>query len=166
MKNVNVVGTPNATEDVYHHRKPGKQRAPLLRYFRFNLPRLTRAVMLALVAAIGVCAIYTAQIANTLFASAAIPLWIIGVAALVCVVSGCSRLKVWDFGALIAVCALVMYFGTILAATAPFVWNGATVWHAAAWNIMMLAAIGYLVALWAKWYGIIVAWPDDQNFTD
>lgn len=35
---VDFRGTPNATQPVLEHIKPGKKRAPLLRYIRFNLP--------------------------------------------------------------------------------------------------------------------------------
>lgn len=35
---VDFCGTPNATQPVLEHIKPGKKRAPLLRYIRFNLP--------------------------------------------------------------------------------------------------------------------------------
>lgn len=31
---------------------------------------------------------------------------------------------------------------------------------------MMLASVAYWVLNWAINYGMIVAWPDDQGFTD
>lgn len=35
---VDFRGSKNGTQPVFEHIKPGKKRAPLLRYIRFNLP--------------------------------------------------------------------------------------------------------------------------------
>ncbi len=50
---VDFRGTPNATQPVLEHIKPGKKRAPLLRYIRFNLPKTTRLLLIAVIAVIG-----------------------------------------------------------------------------------------------------------------
>ena len=50
---VDFRGSKNATQPVLEHIRPGKKRAPLLRYIRINLPRTTRLLLLAVITAIG-----------------------------------------------------------------------------------------------------------------
>ena len=50
---VDFRGTANATERISEHVKPGRKRAPFLRYIRINLPRTTRLLLLLVVAVIG-----------------------------------------------------------------------------------------------------------------
>ncbi|MCZ9309029.1 hypothetical protein ACUY3K_00805 [Corynebacterium uberis] len=162
----NAVGTANATEDVYHHIKPGRTRAPLLRYFRFNLPRLTKAALLACIAVCAACAAGVARSSHLPFAHGQIALWLVVAAAVIFLAFGlCTQLRVWDLGALVASGALVVYIGGLVG-TAPYVGNGASVELAATWNLMALSAVAYLVLRAALGYGILVAWPDTQGFTD
>lgn len=156
----------NATEDVVHHIKPGKIRAPFFRYFRFNLPRLTKLALLVLVAGIGVTAVVVGASSHPPFDYAQIPLFIIATAAAVFVLIGIvSKQRIWDFGLFIALAALVAYIGGIFG-NAPYVWNGAPLELAAVWNLMMLLSLAYLVAYWALTYGMLVAYPDKQDFPD
>lgn len=71
----------------------------------------------------------------------------------------------WDFGALAASAFLLIYIGGLVG-DAPFVWNGASISLAATWNVMAFSALGYLLLRWAVGYGMLVAWPDAQGFTD
>ena len=45
-------------------------------------------------------------------------------------------------------------------------WNGASILAAAIWNLTLFVPLVYLVLYWALQYGMIVAYPDDQNFMD
>lgn len=158
--------TKNATEDVLHHIKPGRTRAPFFRYFRFNLPRLTKAVLLLLVAGIGSTALGVGLSSHLPFDHGQVPLFLIAASAAIFLVVGLvSRLKIWDLGLFVALAALVTYLGGLFG-DAPYVWNGAAVELAAAWNLMMMLSLAYLVAYWALHYRVIVAFPDDQNFQD
>ncbi|MDO5731038.1 hypothetical protein [Corynebacterium sphenisci] len=161
-----VVGTPNATEDVYRHRRPGSKRAHVLRYFRFNLPRLTKAALLAVVALIGGCAAAVARSDHPPFPHAEPALWIVVAMAVAFLAFGLTtRLRIWDFGSAVAAGALIIYIGGIIG-DAPYVWNGASVGLAATWNLMAFASLGYLALNWAVNFGMLVAWPDTQGFTD
>ena len=77
----------------------------------------------------------------------------------------CTRMRIWDYGSLVATVAVLVYVGGLFG-DAPYVWYGASVELAACWNTMMLASVAYWVLNWAINYGMIVAWPDDQGFTD
>ncbi|MEJ5997791.1 hypothetical protein [Corynebacterium sp. H130] len=151
--------------DVNLHIKPGRKRAPFFRYIRINLPKTTRVLLVAVVATIGGCAGWTSTSARDIFSGSDIALWLIAGLAAVFVALGVTRLRVWDFGLVPAIGALIVY-GIGLASDAPYVWNGASVLQAAVWNLMMLCALAYLVLYWALGYGMIVAYPDDQGFED
>lgn len=156
----------NDTQDVMLHVPPGRERAPFFRYIRINLPRLTKAVLLLIIAALGGCAAYVASSNHEVFPASDIVLWIvIGFAAVFVVVGVLTKLKIWDFGVVPAFGALLLW-GAGLFTHAPFVWNGAEVYEAAAWNTMMLSGVAYLLLYWALNYGILVAYPDDQGFED
>lgn len=156
----------NATEDVLHHIKPGKIRAPFFRYFRFNLPRLTKLALLVVMAGIGITAFVVGLSSHLPFDHAQIPLFITAAAAAVFVLTGIvSKSRIWDIGLFIALAALVTYIGGLFG-DAPYVWNGAPLELAAVWNLMMLLSLAYLVAYWALLYGVIVAHPDRQDFPD
>lgn len=162
----NAVGTPNATEDVYNHVKPGRKRANFFRYFRFNLPRLTKALLVLVIATIGGCAAGVAMSDHPPFPHGEIALWIVAFLATVYVVLALlTRLAIWDFGSMISAGACVVYLGGVLG-DAPFVWNGASMNLAATWNLMFFASLAYFVLNWAVNFGILVAWPKTQGFTD
>ncbi|QJC22494.1 hypothetical protein [Arcanobacterium buesumense] len=162
-----AVGTPNATEDVYHHIKPGRKRANFFRYFRFNLPRLTKALLIAVIATTGGAAAYVAVSGHEPFPHGMIPLWIVtGLAMVFVLVALTTRLPIWDYGSLISFAACVTYIGGIVSGSAPFVWNGASIPLAASWNLMIFASLGYFVLNWAVNFGILVVWPKTQGFTD
>ncbi|WP_448853999.1 hypothetical protein [Corynebacterium frankenforstense] len=166
MKEINAVGTPNATEDVFHHIPPGRERAPFLRYIRINLPRLTKALLLIVVAVIGGTAVAVALSDHLPFPGAGFALWPVAALAAVYLALGlCTRMRIWDYGSLVATVAVLVYVGGLFG-DAPYVWNGASVGLAACWNTMMLASVAYWVLNWAINYGMIVAWPEDQGFTD
>lgn len=163
----NAVGTPNATEDVYNHIKPGRERANFFRYFRFNLPRLTKAILLIVVATIGACAAGVAVSDYPPFPHATPALWIIvGACVVYLVLALTTRLAIWDFGSFIAFGACVVYLAGIAGGTAPFIWNGASINLAAAWNLLLFASLAYFVLNWAVNFGILVVWPKTQGFTD
>lgn len=156
----------SATEDVRRFVAPGRTRAPFFRYFRFNLPRLTKAVLLVLQATVGAAAVTVALSDHPPFAGAKIALGLVGALAAALVAVGlATRRRVWDFGSFVAVAALLAYVGGLFG-DAPYVWNGAPVGLAATWNLMMLGAVGYLLINRAVNYGMLVVWPDDQGFTD
>ncbi|AIG64313.1 hypothetical protein CATYP_06480 [Corynebacterium atypicum] len=166
MKDINVVGTPNATEDVYHHIKPGRTRAPFLRYIRIDLPRLTKALLLLVVAVIGAMAAIVALSDHLPFSGADIALWAVVVLAVIYLAFGlCTKLRIWDYGSYVASAAVLVYIGGLFG-DAPYVWNGASIELAAAWNTMLIASVAYWVLNWAVNYGMLSAWPDTQGFTD
>ncbi|OFE17186.1 hypothetical protein BA895_17130 [Humibacillus sp. DSM 29435] len=163
---VDFRGTQNATMRVSEHVRPGRKRAPLLRYVRFNLPRATRLLLLFVVAVIGAASAAVALSDREPFAFAAPVLWAVcGVAVVFVAVGLLTSARIWAWGAALAVASLLVYLGG-LAGDAPYVWNGASIVLAATWNVTLLASIGYLVLYSALRYGIIVAAPDDQNFMD
>lgn len=162
----NAVGTPNATEDVYRHRKPGKKRARFYRYLRINLPRLTKALLMLVIAVIGGSAVNVALSSFSLFPGAEIALWLlVSFCILFLLLALATRRAIWDFGSLISAVACVIYIGGTLG-TAPQVVNGASIYLAATWNVMLLASLAYFVLNWAVNVGILVVWPKTQGFTD
>lgn len=166
LAGVDFRDTPNATNRVSEHIKPGKKRAPFLRYIRINLPRTVRLVLLAVIAIIGAAAAVTAFGDIEPFAFADPILWAVCAAALLFVVVGLvTSLRLWTWGIGIAGAAILTYLVGI-AGTAPYVWNGASIPQAAVWNLMLFASLGYLVLYAALRYGMIVAAPDNQNFMD
>lgn len=161
-----VVGTPNATEDVYLHVKPGRKRANFFRYFRFNLPRLTKAVLLVVIAIITACAAGVALSGHVPFDHGEIALWIVVALGAIYLVLGIfTRWEIWDFGSMVAAAACVTYLGGMLG-NAPLVENGASINLAATWNGMLFASLAYFVLNWAVNFGILVVWPRTQGFTD
>ncbi|WP_244887594.1 hypothetical protein [Corynebacterium spheniscorum] len=86
-------------------------------------------------------------------------------AILYLVVAAVTKLRIWDAGSLIAICAVLIYIGGLFG-DAPYVWNGASIQQAAIWNIMMMASVAYVVLNALVLYGMFVVYPDDQNFTD
>lgn len=156
----------NDVQDVMLHVPPGRKRAPFFRYIRFNLPKLTKAVLLLIIAGIGACAGYIVSIEHEIFVGDNLALWLIIVTAAIFVLLGVvSKLRIWDFGMVPALGALLLYVGGLVG-NAPFVWNGADTYTAATWNLMMLLAFAYVILRWALGYGILVAYPDDQGFED
>lgn len=81
-------GTSNATERVTEHVPPGRKRAPLLRYIRINLPRITRLLLLLVIALIGVSSAAVALSGSEPFPFASPILWAILAAAVVFVAIG------------------------------------------------------------------------------
>lgn len=163
---VDFRGTKNATERVSEHIRPGRKRAPLLRYIRINLPRSTRIDLLLVVAVIGAASAAIALGDREPFHFASPILWGVLAAAVLFVAVGLvTQARIWTWGLAIALASLSIYLGK-LAGDAPYVWNGASVVQAATWNLILLASIGYLALFGALRYGIIVAAPDDQSFMD
>lgn len=163
---VDFRGSKNATQPVLEHIKPGKKRAPLLRYIRINLPRTTRLLLLAIIAVNGAASAAIALSKHEIFLFATPLLWsVFGAAMLFVAVGLLSAARIWTWGAVIAQFSLLIYLGGLLG-NAPYVWNGASVVAAAIWNLTLLASIAYLVLFWALRYGMIAAAPDKQNFMD
>ncbi len=163
---VDFRGTPNATQPVLEHIKPGKKRAPLLRYIRINLPKTTRLLLLAMIAVIGAASAAVALSNHEPFPFATPALWSVCGAAVVFVAAGLlSSARIWTWGLIIALSSLLIYLGGLLG-NAPYIWNGASVVSAAIWNLTLFASIAYIVLFWALRYGMIVAAPDKQNFMD
>ncbi len=166
LAGVDFRGTTNATERVSGHIRPGRKRAPLLRYIRINLPRTTRLLLLVVVAVIGAASAAVALSGHEPFPFASPLLWsVVGATVLFVTVGLLTSARIWTWGMGIALSSMLVYVGG-LAGDAPYVWNGASVVHAATWNLTLLASIGYLVLYGALRYGMIVAAPDDQNFMD
>lgn len=163
-----TLGSPdiNDTQDVMLHVPPGRKRAPFFRYIRFNLPRLTKAALLLVVAGIGGCAAYIVAADHEIFVGDDVALWLVIITALIFVLVGLlTKLRIWDYGMVPALGALLLYVGGLVG-NAPFVWNGADTYTAAAWNLMMILALAYVILRWALGYGVLVAYPDDQGFED
>ncbi|GAB47722.1 hypothetical protein, partial [Mobilicoccus pelagius] len=159
-------GTKNATQKVTRHVRPGAERAFLLRYIRINLPRTTRVLLAAVVAGIGAAAVAVATGAHAPFPAAGPVLWVLACAAAAfAVVALLTRLRVWGVGAVLAAVTVLVYLAGVVG-DAPFVWNGGTIAQAATWNLLLFLPLAYLALYWALRYGMIVASPDDQNFTD
>lgn len=163
---VDFRGTPNATQPVLNHIKPGKKRAPFLRYIRINLPRTTRLLLIAVIAVIGAASAAVALSKHEPFLFAIPILWTVFGGAVVFVAAGLmTSARIWKWGLIIALSSLLIYMGGLLG-HAPYVWNGASVLSAAIWNLTLLASIAYIVLFWALQYGMIVAAPDNQHFMD
>lgn len=163
---VDFRGTKNATQPVLEHIKPGKKRAPLLRYIRINLPKTTRLLLVAVIAIIGGASAAVALSNHQLFLFAIPALWSVFGAAVVFVAVGLiTSARIWTWGLFIALFSLLIYLGGLLG-NAPYVWNGASVVTAAIWNLTLLASLAYMVLFGALRYGMIVAAPDNQNFMD
>lgn len=152
--------------DVNLHVKPGRKRAPFFRYIRINLPRLTRAAIIAVMALLAFTAAVVARSGHLPFSAGDIALWlVVALAVIFVVVALVPSTRPWDFGCVPALAAILAYVGGLFG-DAPYVWNGASVELAAAWNSMMLLGVVYLVIRWAESYGILAVYPDDQGFED
>lgn len=163
---IDLRGTKNATEPVLEHIKLGKKRAPLFRYIRINLPRVTRLLLVALIAVIGVASAMVTFSNHEIFPFATQALWCITGGSAVFVTTGfMSNARIWTSGLIIALSSLLVYLGGIFG-KAPYVWNGASIVDAAIWNLTLFAAVIYILLFWALRFGMIVAAPDNQNFTD
>lgn len=163
---VDFRGSKNATQPVLEHIKPGKKRAPFLRYIRINLPRTTRLLLIAIIAVIGAASAAVALSNHQPFLFATPALWSVCAATVVFVAVGLlTSARIWTWGLIIALSSLLIYIGGLLG-NAPYIWNGASVVSAAIWNLTLFAPIGYIVLFWALRYGMIVAAPDKQNFMD
>lgn len=163
---VDFRGTQNATQPVLEHIRPGKKRAPLLRYIRINLPQTTRLLLVAVIAVIGAASAAVALSDHEPFLFATPLLWgICGAAVAFVTVGLMSSARIWTWGLIISLSSLLVYIGGLLDNT-PYVWNGASVVSAAIWNLTLFASIAYIVLFWALRYGMIVAAPDKQNFLD
>lgn len=166
MHDTEAFDAANATEDVYRYIKPGKTRAPFFRYIRINLPRLTKALLLLVVAVIGASAAAVALSDHPPFPGGGAVLGAIAAVAVgYALVGAVTRLRNWDFGSLIASAAALVYVGGLFG-HAPYVWNGASVPLAACWNTMLFAAVAYWALNWAVNYGVLAVWPETQGFTD
>lgn len=163
---VDFRGSKNATQRVLKHVKPGKSRAPLLRYARINLPRTIRLLLIAMVAVIGAASAASALLSHEPFPFATPILWaVVGAAAVFVAVGLLTSARLWNWGLAIALASLLVYFGGLLG-NAPYVWNGASVVSAAMWNLTLFASTGYIALFAALRYGMIVAAPDNQHFMD
>lgn len=163
---VDFRGSKNATQRVFKHVKPGKHRAPLMRYVRINLPLTTRLLLLAMVAVIGAASAASVLLSHEPFPFATPALWgVVGAAAVFVAVGLLTSARLWNWGLAIALASLLVYLGGLLG-NAPYVWNGASVVSAAIWNLTLVGAIGYIVLFAALRYGMIVAAPDNQHFMD
>lgn len=163
---VDFRGSKNATQPVLEHIKPGKKRAPFLRYIRFNLPRTTRLLLVAVIAMIGAASAAVALSNHQPFLFATPALWSVCAAAVVFSAVGLlTSARIWTWGLIIALSSLLIYMGGLLG-NAPYIWNGASVVSAAIWNLTLFASIAYIMLFWALRYGMIVAAPDKQNFMD
>ncbi|SHL91264.1 hypothetical protein [Vreelandella subglaciescola] len=163
---VNFRGSKNATQPVLEHIKPGKKRAPLLRYIRINLPRTTRLLLVAMVAVIGAASAAVALSNQEPFPFATPVLWsVFGAAAVFVAVGLMTSARIWKWGLMIALSSLLIYIGGLVG-DAPYIWNGASVVSAAIWNLTLFASLSYLVLFAALRYGMIVAAPDNQYFMD
>lgn len=156
----------NGTERVAKHVRPGRTRAPFLRYIRINLPLLTRFVLLLIAAINGAASAAVALSDHVPFPFAdQVLLAVSGAAALFVMIGLLTSWRIWRWGGLIAVLSLLVYLGS-LAGDPPYVWNGASIPLAAVWNVTLLSPLAYLILYWMMNYGIIVAAPDNQNFLD
>lgn len=163
---VDLRGTKNATQPVLEHIRPGKKRAPFLRHIRINLPRTTRLLLVAVVAAIGAASAAVALSGQEPFLFATPILWSIAGAAAVFVAAGLmTSARIWNWGLMIALSSLLVYIVGLLG-NAPYVWNGASFASAAIWNLTLFASMGYIVLFGGLRYGMIVAAPDNQRFMD
>ena len=161
-----VTNVDNDFYDIDEHVPPGKTRAPFFRYIRINLPRLTRAFIVAVMAVVAASAFYVAAATTGIFTGAQLCLCLVGTLASIFVLSGLvPRWRIWDFGLVPALGAVLVYVAGLFG-TAPYVWNGASIGVAAAWNVMLFASLGYGLLYWALNYGVIAAYPDDQGFED
>ena len=106
--------------DISLHVKPGKERAPFFRYFRFNLPKLTRAVIVAIMTLQGCLAWYVARSEFLIFPGQEIVLYLlVALCAVVAVLGAVTPWRVWDFGLIPAVGSLLLFVGG-LAGTPPW----------------------------------------------
>ncbi len=152
--------------DINLHVKPGRERAPFFRYIRINLPRLTRAAIVAIMAVQAVLAFVIAQTDFHIFDGQRAALYVLGAAAAIFVLAGLvPSTRPWDFGLVPAVGSIVLFLAA-LGGTPPWVWNGADVYLAAGWNTIAYCGVAYLVLYWALGYGVLAAYPDDQGFED
>ncbi|MFS0254594.1 hypothetical protein ACL1C9_13215, partial [Corynebacterium striatum] len=82
--------------DINLHIKPGKTRAPFFRYFRFNLPRLTRGLLCVVIAIPGAVAAAFAQSDIFIFEGQNAVFYLLAAVSAIFVVLGlCSAWRLW-----------------------------------------------------------------------
>lgn len=158
--------TKNDISDITNYIPEGRKRAPFYRYFRFNLPRLTRALLICVIAGIGALAAIAALNGFAFFPQSSLVLWLLCGLAVVFVISALiPSTQPWDFGLVPALTAAITWI-TSWFTHAPTPQNGADLFLSAGWNLMFFLALGYLALYWALHVRMIVAYPDDQGFDD
>lgn len=140
------------------------RRGNFFDYLQFNLPRLTKAALVALVALMG------AVLVGNVAASA--PPFTGGHAVLVCLAAGCvtvaglalaTRIRPWTPGFLLGVVIVAVYIAGALS-DAPAISTGASTEQVALWNLNLILPICYFALYWALRRGILVAHPDQRNW--
>lgn len=156
----------NDISDISHHIPSGRTRAAFYRYFRFNLPRLTRALLICMQGGIGILAALVAHNNFPLFPQSSLTLWILCGLSLIFVLSALiPSTRPWDFGLVTALSATIIWITSWF--TNPLTPSkGADLFLSAGWNLMFFLAIAYIALYWALHIGMIVAYPDDQGFDD
>ncbi len=141
-------------------------RAGFFSYLNFNLPRLTKAAFVGVIAFLGL----------TQWANLAYVIEPFRAAHLVMAVAlaGCAlfvglalftRTRPWTFGLVICVVSVLVYIVGQFA-DAPAIASGSSTEQVALWNLTVLVPAAYVILYWAMRRGIIVAHPDARNWHD
>lgn len=156
----------NDISDVTNYIPEGRERAPFYRYFRFNLPRLTRALLICDIAGISAMAATVALSDFSVFAQSPLVLWLLcGLGVVFAICALIPSVRPWDFGLVPALSAVIIWITSWFThALTPH--NGADLFLSAGWNLMFFLALGYIALYWALHVRMIVAYPDDQGFDD
>ena len=140
------------------------RRGKFFDYLQFNLPRLTKAMFVGLIALMG-----AVLIGNVAASAAPFPG---GHAIMALLLAGCvvvagaalaTRIRPWTLGFLVSVGIMALFLaGTVL--DAPAISAGSSTGQVALWNLNVILPIVYLVLYWALRRGIIIAHPDKRNW--
>ncbi len=140
------------------------QRGNFFDYLQFNLPRLTKAMLVGLVALMGAVLIgNVAASAEPFLGGHAIMLLLLAGCVAVAGAALATRTRPWTLGFLVSLGIIAVFIaGAVL--DAPAIDTGSSTGQVALWNLNVILPICYLVLYWALRRGIVIAHPDKRNW--
>lgn len=144
----------------------GDRRPSFFDYLHFNLPRLTKVVLIGVIAGLGMSLGFGAALHANPFPLSSVAIFTIVAGCCVFVVLALfTTIRPWGFGLALSMgSALVYILGSFL--TGPSIASGDSTGQVALWNLTILVPAVYVGLFWALRRGILIAHPDQRQWHD